>query len=69
MATEAEELDGIRYWDERAINIEGGGDLGFLFLNMTTFDLPDELRKPCWENPIWMTSMVIVVFCGFAVGF
>ena len=34
------------------------GNLGFIFLNMTTFDLPDELRKPYWENQVWMAFMV-----------
>ena len=26
---------------------------------MTTFDLPDELRKLHWENQVWMTLMVV----------
>ena len=59
MEAEVEELDGISYWDGRVIDIEEGeGNLGFLFLNMTTFDLPDELRKPYWENQVWMEFMV-----------
>ena len=44
---EAQELDGILYQDGRSIDLEGGkGNFGFLFLNMTNFDSPDELRKP-----------------------
>jgi len=36
---EAEELHGMRYWDGRAADLEGGkGNLNFFFLNITTFD-------------------------------
>ena len=38
---------------------------------MTTFDLPDELRKPYWENRAWIVLMVIYSIlrarCWFAV--
>ena len=35
---------------------------------MTTFDLPDELQKPYFENKLWMVLMVVcIVFCGLAV--
>ena len=38
---------------------------------MTTFDLPDEFRKPYWENRAWIVLMVIYSIlrarCWFAV--
>mgnify|MGYP006965849956 CR=1 FL=1 len=38
MEAKAEELDGIRYWDGRAIDLEGGkGNLGFLFFEYDDF--------------------------------
>ena len=53
---EAKELDGIRYWDGSAV---GKGNLGFLFFNMMTFDWRDKLRKPYWENQVWMGLVVV----------